>query len=226
MDPVTSFSIAVGVLQVVHVSCSALSKCHEIYKNGSLAEHESTKATTQSLSEAIEKLREPLGHAPRPRSREDEELLSVSDACSKTAQELLKELEKLQIGSDGGFRQALKKSVRSMRKRDHIKQTQETLNSYRDILNTRILLRLDARSVEQRKDFSTLDQNLRDLVVAVNQGPSAIERFLADKDQALREHIDRRFDLVTQNNEKSKLEKQFMESLFFSRDSRATRSDS
>jgi hypothetical protein len=49
MDPITAFSLTVGVLQVVDVSCKALSKCQELYKDGSLAEHRSTKEITQHL---------------------------------------------------------------------------------------------------------------------------------------------------------------------------------
>jgi hypothetical protein len=42
MDPVTAFSLAAGVLQVVDFSFQALAKCQELYKDGSLAEHRST----------------------------------------------------------------------------------------------------------------------------------------------------------------------------------------
>ncbi len=42
MDPVTAFSLAAGVLQVVDFSFQALAKCQELCKDGSLAEHRST----------------------------------------------------------------------------------------------------------------------------------------------------------------------------------------
>lgn len=43
MDPVTAFSLAAGVLQVVDLSFKALARCQELYKDGSLAEHRSTE---------------------------------------------------------------------------------------------------------------------------------------------------------------------------------------
>lgn len=49
MDPATAFSIAAGVLQVVHLSFKAFATCRELYKDGSLAENESTKEVTQDL---------------------------------------------------------------------------------------------------------------------------------------------------------------------------------
>ena len=49
MDPVTAFSLAAGVLQVLDLSLKALGKCREIYKDGSLAQHRQTAEITQSL---------------------------------------------------------------------------------------------------------------------------------------------------------------------------------
>lgn len=49
MDPVTAFSLAAGVLQVVDSSFKALSTCREIYKDGSLAQHRDTEETTKLL---------------------------------------------------------------------------------------------------------------------------------------------------------------------------------
>ena len=49
MDPVTAFSLAAGVLQVLDVSLKALGKCREIYKDGSLAQHRQTQEITKSL---------------------------------------------------------------------------------------------------------------------------------------------------------------------------------
>lgn len=49
MDPVTAFSLAAGVLQVVDLSIQALSTCKEIYKDGSLAQHRKTEELTKYL---------------------------------------------------------------------------------------------------------------------------------------------------------------------------------
>ena len=49
MDPVTAFSLAAGVLQVLDLSFKALSKCKEIYKDGSLAQHRDAQTITEFL---------------------------------------------------------------------------------------------------------------------------------------------------------------------------------
>lgn len=49
MDPVTAFSLAAGILQVVDISFKALKQCRELYKDGSLAEHRDTIEVTDAL---------------------------------------------------------------------------------------------------------------------------------------------------------------------------------
>ena len=49
MDPVTAFSLVAGVLQVVDLSIKALSKCREITKDGSLAQHRDTEEIANLL---------------------------------------------------------------------------------------------------------------------------------------------------------------------------------
>lgn len=49
MDPVTAFSLAAGILQVVDVSFRALAQCRELCRDGSLAEHRETTEVTDAL---------------------------------------------------------------------------------------------------------------------------------------------------------------------------------
>ena len=49
MDPITAFSLAAGVLQVIDLSFKTLSKCKEIYSHGSLAENRNTREVTSEL---------------------------------------------------------------------------------------------------------------------------------------------------------------------------------
>lgn len=49
MDPVTAFSLAANVLQVIDISVKALKTCREVYKDGSLAENRDTEEITKAL---------------------------------------------------------------------------------------------------------------------------------------------------------------------------------
>ena len=51
MDPVTAFSLAAGVLQVIDLAFKASSMCKEIYTDGSLAQHRDAAKLTTFLGE-------------------------------------------------------------------------------------------------------------------------------------------------------------------------------
>lgn len=167
------------------------------------------------LDETIGSLRDPLNQGPGPRSKGDQELLDLCMDCTKKADELLTEFQKIQSNTQGGLRQAFRNGIKAVRKKEYFKKSQKELESFRKILLTRLLIRLDGRSVEQRQDFSTLGQVVQDLVVARNQGPKAIEQLLNNNAQLLRDHIDHCFDREAQLSRRSKLERQFVDSLFF-----------
>lgn len=50
MDPLTAFSLACGVIQVVDFSTKLLSKSREIYKNGSLVENKEIESMAKNLT--------------------------------------------------------------------------------------------------------------------------------------------------------------------------------
>ena len=49
MDPLTAFSLAAGILQVLDFSFKAVAQCRELYKDGSLAENRATSEITETL---------------------------------------------------------------------------------------------------------------------------------------------------------------------------------
>lgn len=54
MDPVTAFSLAAGVLQVIDLGFKASSMCKEIYTDGSLAQHRDAAGLTTFLGEHLD----------------------------------------------------------------------------------------------------------------------------------------------------------------------------
>lgn len=49
MDPLTAFGLAAGVLQVVGFSLDAVKTCHELYKDGSLAQNREVRNVMDEL---------------------------------------------------------------------------------------------------------------------------------------------------------------------------------
>lgn len=215
MDPVTAFGLAAGILQVVDVSCKAFAKCQEIYKDGSLADHRSTAEITKSLSETTNRLEASLRNAPFFDSRGSNDIIDISTRCSKTAAELLGELEKMRLESGEGRRQAIVKGIRALRRKKFIADIQDKLASYQRVLDTRILVGLSSHSLQQVENFKSLDQNVKYLATALDQGHDTVTKLLADQRSEIRKHIDRRFDDHALLDQELKARVQFKETLFF-----------
>ncbi|KAL8765279.1 MAG: hypothetical protein Q9209_007601 [Squamulea sp. 1 TL-2023] len=212
MDPVTTFSLVAGVLQVVDISFKAAARCHELYKDGSLAEHNETAAVTDALGRATESLNASIGKSAAPLSKDGSEILDLSTKCSRTAQELLTELQKLKLDQAGGLRQAIAKSVLSIRRK---KLLREKLNDLKAILDTRILIRLDTRSLKESQNFEILDHNVRDLAIALEKGLNTLAQLLADQGRRIENCIDAKFDARERPSKAQQARQQFMKRLFF-----------
>jgi hypothetical protein len=143
------------------------------------------------------------------------DVMEISEKCSETATELQKELSKLQLDSKSDLRRVIRKTFQAMRRKSFIEKVQKELKEYQRILDTRILVKLDAHALQQREDFRNLDQNVRDLAVKMNEGRNTFAQLLADNRQAVLDHIDRGFAKHAQLNADIDAQQQFKKSLFF-----------
>lgn len=105
--------------------------------------------------------------------------------------------------------------MRTIRRKKFLAESQERLEKYQNILDTRILAKLDAQSILQNVQLNTVDQNVKDLALALSQGRHTVVQLLSEQTVALREHIDRRFDDQAQRDAIENAKKQLKESLFF-----------
>jgi hypothetical protein len=144
MDPVTAFSLACGVIQVVDFSLRLLSKSKEVHEKGSLVENDNLEYLTRHLSALELELQTPLNHNSHGRTQpqDEQDLKQLADKCSETAQTLLTELAKLKVSDPKRKRQMIKVTLRAILKRSTLKEIEGRMNSYRDMLNTKILVEL------------------------------------------------------------------------------------
>ena len=147
-------------------------------------------------------------------SQDDLEINDLSTKCSVVAEDLLAELKTLRL-EQSGFHHAIKKSFRVIKHKTSLKEKQALLEKYQQVLDTRILLRLDSRSLKEAQNFHTLDQDVRNLVMALEQGHRTFARLLADHSQDLKEHIDRGFEKQGRVTAGSLAHQKLLESLFF-----------
>ncbi|KAL8893373.1 MAG: hypothetical protein Q9192_005333 [Flavoplaca navasiana] len=214
-DPVSAFSLAAGVLQVVGISFKAISACREIYKNGSLAQNRDSQDVTQQLLETTRHLENSRINVSASAAKHSNDIVEVSKKCSETATEILTELNKLQRDPKGGFRDSVAKGLRSFFKKQFLTETQAKLDSYREILNTRILSKLDYHALQQNESYNKLDQKVQGLAIALSEGRNTYEQLLATHTTDIKAHIDRRFNDKADEDAKLRHQQQFKESLSY-----------
>lgn len=90
---------------------------------------------------------------------------------------------------------------------------------YREILNTRILSKLDYHAFQQKESLDKLDQKVQDLVVALTEGRNTYEQLLAThlatQTTVITDHFDRRLDDKAHEEAKLGRWQQFKDSLSF-----------
>ena len=157
MDPLTAFSLACGVIQVVDFSLKALTKFKEIHDHGALSEYQDLEEITQHLTNLQTDLSLPqssgITQAPYDRG-----LVELATRCSATAAQLIAKLHKLRIEGPHKKRQAIVKTVKAFREKREIQDIQKRLDGYRNSLDSRILINLRFVRVSH---LQRLDQYLR-----------------------------------------------------------------
>jgi hypothetical protein len=138
MDPLTAFSLACGVIQVIDFSAKVLSQCREIYKNGSLSENESIKSMAEHLITLRADL-QPTTSSIGTQTAGDKDLVQLSNKCSEMAKELVGELQSLKAGSTSSKWKAVSVTLRNLKKKSTIESMQRQLDGYRKILDTKVL---------------------------------------------------------------------------------------
>ena len=170
---------------------------------------------TKLLTTTAEQLKHPIYGLPAVASGYDQDVIEMTEKCSKTAAELLSELSKLKQAPGDGFRQVISKTVRSIRRKKFLAEIHKKLESYRDILNIRILLRLDFRTVLHDERFDKLDDMIKNLVLALNEGRNTYTKLIADQTVTITKHIDGRLDQKNQQEASQRIRDEFIESLFY-----------
>ena len=87
-DPVSAFSLAAGVLQVLDFSFRALSTCYKIHKYGSLAQHRDTREIAQDLLDTTQYLESTYTNIQASAVKHNNHVIDLSKKCTETAAEV------------------------------------------------------------------------------------------------------------------------------------------
>ena len=146
MDPLTAFSLACNVIQIIDFSAKIVTKCKELYKDGALAKNRDIESVAKSLANVSTDLKLPetfpSAESVQQGYQEDEDLLKLAQQCSETANELICELQKLAIQGTHRKRDAVLKAIKETWNKSIIEGIEERLEQHRRTLNTLILINL------------------------------------------------------------------------------------
>ena len=146
MEAIAAFSLACNVIQVVHCGIDVVSKCRELWTEGSLSEYEPLEHMANHLTTLRNALDFSLAQGNQNICQgPDQALLDLAEKCSITAEELSGELQKLKVKGAHRKRQIIRNSAICLWKNSSIEKIQTRLDEYRKILDSRILI--DIRSV-------------------------------------------------------------------------------
>ena len=91
MDPLSAFSLACAVLQMVDFSYKLISATKSLYQKGSLEENDDLETHLSALRSAL--------NSKRGLNCASYQLVELAGECNVTAQELLGELDNLEVSN-------------------------------------------------------------------------------------------------------------------------------
>lgn len=143
LDPMTALSLAANVVQFVDFASKIVSKGRRIYlsENGALPKNLELEVVTNDLLRLAQSLRND-GLSTGTLNNEEKSLQTMSDECSKIAEELLRRLEKLKVKSDAKQRgwKSLRQALKSVWNKEELDELSERLLQFRDQLQFHTLV--------------------------------------------------------------------------------------
>lgn len=145
MDPITGIGLAASVVQIVTFSIQTVETCRQVYKQGSAIEFESLNDTTGHLARLADGLQKSLqdsGTRSQALTREEKDLVDLGRKCQGCADNLQKELSQLHTQPRSSALGAVRKTFRTIWKRDSIEKIYKEMQGYQATLETSLLARL------------------------------------------------------------------------------------
>ncbi|KAL8791994.1 MAG: hypothetical protein Q9195_005412 [Heterodermia aff. obscurata] len=223
MDPLTAFSLACGVIQIVDFGTRALSMCKEMYKQGELSEFKELEETTKYLVNAQKDIRLP-SRGPSTTALEkphDKELFEIAKDCFTIATELTTKLQALRIHDPRRKRDRIKMGYKALREKSNVQELEGRLNSHRKALDTHILLGL-RQQLDLVPDLSPavqdLSQRVQTMITELSHGTTAfneLAKAIRNEHAETRDHITKHFLHYQNTQDHRQYRKRLLDSLWF-----------
>lgn len=233
MDPLTSLSLASSIIQIVDFSSKFAKQCRELYNNDALSEHE-------DLQEMATKLRTMCSTLNSHSHAESDDLSRLSRQCQDTAQALIFELQRFTINGAHRKRSVICKTLLGMWNKNRIDELLKRLDSYRSLLDSRILVdlryvqeisrspgpklkfvnsdRIHLQKLQQRDDFYDLDQGVQAITIQLGHGYKQFDELISVinvESSSIKAHVTEQFRRQETERARNDHCQHFLESLWF-----------
>lgn len=145
MDPITAFSLACNVMQVIEFSQKSIRIFQEIRVEGSAIENQALKENSEYMEQAAADLQQSLKDVARSKhvqTPNEIRLRDIANKCTVTANKLQHELKKLERNRSSGMLSSMRTTLRTISKKSTIEEIRVTMARYQDILQTHILVHM------------------------------------------------------------------------------------
>lgn len=155
LDPLTALSLACNVVQFVDYGIKLVSEGAELYKAGSIANHDELELVINDLTRLTKDLAatqsgwSTSATAKRALSNDETALRGLAASCKEIGEELLTLLDSLKVRKSGKVLedgiQSFRIALRSARKKGQIQNVENRLKRIQEQLSIRILALLKYR---------------------------------------------------------------------------------
>ncbi len=141
MEPLSAFSVACNVLQVLEVGAKVLSKAAD-YRNGLLTEHRNLGSVARSLNNLNADLQASLPKAQGNNvlTPAETRLIEANNECLRISNDFIQLLDRLKVRNKITVLEAFPASIESMWHRDKVAAMEKSVTQARDNLNVSFLV--------------------------------------------------------------------------------------
>ncbi|KAF7504940.1 hypothetical protein GJ744_001587 [Endocarpon pusillum] len=153
LDPLSAFSVACNVLQVMKIGVKVLSKAADYRKSeiGVLTEQSNLRDVVQSLNNLNNDLQASLPQqaASKQYTVEEVRLLEANKQCLDLSNDLIDFLDCLKLRDRHAVFDSLRVSIKTLWNKDKMNAMEKSLSSARDNLNAAFLVYMNSKQVTQ-----------------------------------------------------------------------------
>ncbi|EXM20234.1 hypothetical protein RAB80_005637 [Fusarium oxysporum f. sp. vasinfectum] len=188
MSGLEALSVASSILQVISFAGEAARICKAVY-NDQPTDNDEIKERALSLKGAAETTTQ-VCQAYQPHTKDEKKLKEIADQCAKTAAELEDRLGDLLChNSPGNASKAMLVLFKTWMSKKSIERLENTLDGYKDILETHLLVsvlkRSDAIALQQKQDFQNLSKSLQSFITQYATGETQMSSLIRSENAAL-----------------------------------------